>query len=167
MASQNWFSKKVVILGAPSVGKSSLIGRFVYQKFSDSYLSTIGVKIDKKTITQGDYTVDMILWEVAGQEKLIQSYLKGCEAVIYVIDLSRPETFENLAAVCHNFTALLEDLPFFCVGNKLDLVTEQEALSIQKEYAIAYLASAKTGDTVETLFSDVAKALIDKYVNKP
>ena len=63
-------SKKIAILGSHAVGKTSLISRFVEQKFPEKYLTTIGLKVDKKTVKLEDYTVDLVIWDIAGQDEM-------------------------------------------------------------------------------------------------
>jgi len=168
MTNQNSFSKKIVVWGAPSVGKTSLISRFVYQKFSDSYLTTIGMKIDKKTVSIKDYTIDMVLWEVGGQERLIENYMRGCEGVIYVIDISRQETYEDLERIWDFLERVVPDAEKIIIANKVDLVSPSELKSIVKKLDVDpdFYASAKTGENVEEMFEDLAERLIEKYKNR-
>ncbi|MEP5613658.1 MAG: Rab family GTPase, partial [Cyclobacteriaceae bacterium] len=93
-------SKKVVIAGYFGVGKTSLVKRFVHEKFSDQYLTTIGVKIDKKTIDVNGTSINMILWDIAGEQsasKIPKNYFMGAHGLLYVFDLSREETYQNLS----------------------------------------------------------------------
>lgn len=96
-------SKKVCLLGDFAVGKTSLVRRFVHDYFDDQYLSTIGVKVSRKTINiaQGEQIVEltMMLWDLAGSEEfthLRASYLRGAAGVLLVGDLTRPLTFDTL-----------------------------------------------------------------------
>ena len=75
------------------------IYKFLYQKFSDKYMTTIGVKVDKKVIDIDDKTMTMLIWDIAGevsQDKVPGSYFLGASGIIYVFDLSREGTFENI-----------------------------------------------------------------------
>ena len=157
-----WLSKKVVIMGPPAAGKSSLIGQFVYQKFSEVYLTTIGLKIDKKSIEVGDISLDMVLWEVAGQEKMIENYLRGCEGVIVVMDISRPELFDEIERIWTRLDVLVPNAKKCLVANKTDLLHPEvldshlQQLSTQPHY----LSCAKNGENVETCFLDLAKLML-------
>src|SRR5579863_7193776 len=79
--------KKVCMLGGFSVGKTSLVRRYVESIFSDTYLTTVGVKIDKKTVATPDRTVTLILWDVAGEDDVStvkMSYLRGAAGYVLV-----------------------------------------------------------------------------------
>ena len=92
-------SRKVLITGSFAVGKTSLFHRFVYNTFSEQYLTTIGVKVDKRVVEVNDEPLSLILWDIAGevsQKKVPKTYFLGASAVIYVFDLSRKQTADNL-----------------------------------------------------------------------
>jgi len=85
-------SKKVVILGQYGVGKSSLIRQFVHRKFSEKYLTTIGVHVQKKVLDINGVQLSMILWDLEGDtsvSKVRPSYLVGSSGLIYVLYLCR------------------------------------------------------------------------------
>ena len=89
--------KKICMLGSFSVGKTSLVKRYVESVFSESYLTTVGVKIDKKTVALGDRTVNLILWDLAGEDDLSSlrmSYLRGAAGYVLVADGTRPATLD-------------------------------------------------------------------------
>ena len=99
-------SKKICLVGDFSVGKTSLIRRFVENKFSDRYLSTVGVKISRKSIEVetaiASQLVNLLIWDIEGQTKfqsIATSYLKGASGSIIVADITRPETLEHLSAL--------------------------------------------------------------------
>ena len=88
--------KKVILTGSFGVGKTSLFNRFVYSKFDEKYLTTIGVKVDKKSLTIEGEEVTLLLWDIAGeisQDKVPNSYFLESSAVVYVFDLTRPSTY--------------------------------------------------------------------------
>src|SRR5258707_408911 len=90
--------RKICMLGGFSVGKTSLVKRYVQSIFSESYLTTVGVKIDKKTVTLGDRVVHLILWDLAGEDdmsSLRMSYLRGSAGYVLVADGTRPATLET------------------------------------------------------------------------
>jgi GTPase SAR1 family protein len=87
--------KKVCMLGGFSVGKTSLVKRYVDSVFSETYLTTVGVKIDKKTVDLSDRIVNLILWDLAGEDdiaSLRMSYLRGTAGYVLVADGTRPST---------------------------------------------------------------------------
>ena len=98
-------SKKVCLLGDFAVGKTSLVRRLVHDMFDDRYISTIGVKVSRKTITiardQDIIDLSIILWDLAGSEEfnhMRASYLRGASGLFLVADVTRPATLANLPA---------------------------------------------------------------------
>lgn len=159
-------SKKIVLIGHFGVGKTSLIRRFVENTFSEDYKVTIGVHISKKTldIPEGEL-ISLIIWDLEGQDdikKTRPSYLLGTNGFIYVFDLSRPATFENLNSEITFLKENYPKIPVKVVGNKMDLVNKvylQENSNYFKPF-VDFFVSAKTGSRVETLFSKLAQELI-------
>lgn len=165
-------SKKVCLLGDFAVGKTSLVRRFVYNRFDDKYISTIGVKVSRKTVavSAGGNLVEitMMLWDLAGSEEFNQvraSYLRGAAGAILVCDLTRPETLENLQAYAATLLATNPNAKLVIATNKSDLVEQQRLAPEQIEQTAAqlnapfYLTSAKSGNEVETLFRHLAELL--------
>jgi small GTP-binding protein len=158
-------SKKVILTGSFGVGKTSLFNQFIFQSFSDKYLTTIGVKVNKKTVTVGDDSVSILLWDIAGeisQDKVPNSYFLGAAAVIYVVDLGRPATFVNAIHDIQHLRKLIPDCVLKIVGNKNDLVQADELRNLEKEmtHPCDIYTSAKTGENVEALFSELAADLL-------
>lgn len=156
-------SRKVLITGSFAVGKTSLFRRFVYNEFSDKYLTTIGVKVDKRELTINGQDISLVLWDVAGevsQEKVPKSYFMGASAVIYIYDLTRPRTCDNLQADINIIQDILPGCMIKIVGNKKDLVAEHDLLTINQSITTDYFTSAKTGENVSQLFEDIAKGLL-------
>jgi small GTP-binding protein len=156
--------KKVILTGSFGVGKTSLFNRFLYNQFSDKYLTTIGVKVDKKTVIIEGEEVTLMIWDIAGeisQDKVPNSYFLQSSAVIYVFDLTRPSTYGNME---FDLKYLNEKVPgglIKVIGNKKDLISEEEVQKVMREvHQIPdIITSAKTGENVENLFFDLAKAL--------
>ena len=150
--------KKVILTGSFGVGKTSLFNQFVFNKFDEKYLTTIGVKVNKKAIMVDDDEVSLLIWDIAGevsQDKIPTSYFLGASAVIYVFDLTRPSTFKNL-------TKDLEYLRTLMVGNKKDLLSDEAIRAIANEIPQKWdiITSAKTGENVNELFQLVGKELV-------
>lgn len=160
-------SKKVILVGNFGVGKTSLTRQFVYQKFADEYLTTLGVKIDKKIMPLGEAQVNLIIWDIAGevsQTKVPKSYYLGANGVIYVFDLSRPSTFKHITEDLEYIQQLLPNVPYILAGNKKDLLTEEELKNTINELPLPceYLTSARTGESVEKMFQDLTKKMINR-----
>ena len=160
-------SKKIVLLGHFGVGKSSLIRRFVENTFSEDYKVTIGVHISKKTVevSNSEDSITLIIWDLEGHDDLKKtrsSYLLGTHGYIYVFDLSRPVTLENLKSEVMFLKDNFPNIPVKVVGNKLDLVSKPylKQYSDIFEDLVDFYTSAKSGDKVESLFSMLAADLI-------
>lgn len=163
-------SKKVIITGSFGVGKTSLFNRFLYSKFDEKYLTTIGVKVDKKVIDVNGQDLTLLIWDIAGeisQDKVPHSYFLGTSGVIYVFDLTRPSTAKNLASDLEYLKKIAPGVRLKVIGNKRDLVSEQDV----KEYVEAtkvsfdFLTSAKTGENIEELFFSLGKDLMNGTIS--
>jgi len=161
--------RKICMLGAFSVGKTSLVRRFVESAFSDTYLTTVGVKIDKKSVAIGERTLDLILWDIAGEDEVSTirtSYLRGTAGYLLVADGTRPVTLDVACSLRERVTGLLGELPFVLLLNKCDLVddwrvpAERVATLRQAEWPVT-TSSAKTGEGVEQAFRELADRLLD------
>ena len=168
MDSTKWISKKIALLGHYGVGKTSLISRFVYGQFPESYLTTIGLKVDKKTVNIDDFCLDLVIWDIAGQEDVTNVphfYLKGCAGVVYVFDVSRPATFNNLDSQLTQIQSLLPDAEILVVGNKKDLFSDTELKELANivNAPVDLFTSAKEDEGVETLFMMMANKLVGAH----
>ncbi|HKZ48539.1 MAG TPA: GTP-binding protein [Thermoplasmata archaeon] len=164
--------KKVVLLGDGAVGKTSLVRRFVIDKFSDEYIATIGTKVTKKDFRldgpHGPVDLTMMLWDVLGQrdyQTTHESSIRGARGAIVVYDVSRPDT----AASAQTFwlpllSRVAGPVPYVLIGNKVDLVEDRKAAEVKlKEIAKdvpASLCSAKTGESVEAGFLSLGERLL-------
>ena len=161
-------SKKIVILGHFGVGKTSLIRRFVEDSFSDKYKVTIGVHITKKVVeVNADEAVSLIIWDLEGTDEvqlIRDAYLLGTHGVVFVFDVSRPSTFQNINEDLKIVAEKTPNTPLIVVGNKIDLVinNELQGLLIENNIEANYLTSAKTGDSVNEMFTHLASLLHDK-----
>ena len=175
MAQPIKISKKVCLLGTFAVGKTSLVRQFIYQKFEESYLSTMGVQLSSKLVdpvkdpkTGRVNHVNLILWDLAHLEKFdttVKTYLHGAHAAVVVLDLTRPQSFSEYDEIIRQFFDSAPKAKIVLVGNKSDLTDDQDARQhIQKLAAdlecAAFFASAKTGENVEEMFFSLAQSLI-------
>ncbi len=172
--SPDFIKRKVLLLGDASVGKTSLIRRFVVDKFSDDYITTIGTKVTKKDLRLelGNRTVDLslMIWDVLGQKgyKGIQeSAFRGARGVLLVYDLTRPETRESLGEYwIPRVRSVSGAVPMLVVGNKVDLVpskpkAEDEVSDVGKAHGTqAFVSSAKTGENVESVFVAIGRLVV-------
>ena len=158
--------KKIVLLGAPGVGKTSLVRQFVESLFDAAYLTTIGVKVDKKRVEVGGQDVTLMLWDIAGAEAhftVPASYVRGASGYLLVVDATRPDTLDDGLDLVDRHTDTLAGAPGILLLNKADLVHDWRAV----EAAVAadgrwrghvIRTSAKTGEGVEAAFQQVAHA---------
>jgi hypothetical protein len=156
--------KKICMLGGFSVGKTSLVRRYVHSIFSEAYLTTVGVKIDKKTVQLPDRVVSLILWDLAGEEhtfSLRMSYLRGSSGYVLVADGTRPSTLEVAHSLHQRVEADCGVLPFVLLLNKCDLkeqwgIPDAELDGLRRNGWWVRPSSARTGESVEDAFLDLA-----------
>jgi small GTP-binding protein len=159
--------KKVCLLGATGVGKTSLVKQFVEGIFSERYLTTIGVKVDKKLVTTASQQVQLMLWDIEGVDRYCgfqAKYLRGASAYLVVIDHTRSQSLVEGMEI-HRMAREVSDAPAILVVNKTDLEegwhwNQDEILELQKQFLSCFRTSAKTGDQVEPLFSFLAEQLL-------
>ncbi|MBL9135741.1 MAG: GTP-binding protein [Verrucomicrobiales bacterium] len=160
--------KKVVLLGTPGVGKTSLVRRFVQSLFDEKYLTTIGVKVDKKSVRVGAAEVQLMIWDVAGPENRFSvpsSYIRGAAGCLLVIDGTRPETLEGGLDIVHQIEREIGSMPLVLALNKSDLVPEwrvqdSDLAAFHRLGCAIVRTSAKNGCGVEEAFLKLAAATI-------
>lgn len=158
-------SKKIVLLGHFGVGKTSLIRRFIDNEFETNYQVTIGVQVKKKELSINGDSVTLMIWDIEGNtsiKKMRNSYLLGSSGFIYVFDLSRPETYENLSSELSYLNEKFPNLPILTIGNKEDLVNSEDLTQYFKKQniPISTFSSAKTGDNVTEIFHQISQLLL-------
>jgi small GTP-binding protein len=161
--------KKVCMLGGFAVGKTSLVSRFVSSIFSEKYLTTVGVKIDKKSLTMDDREVTLMLWDIYGQDEfqtVQQSYLRGSSGYLLVVDGTRRATLETASKLQEIAQQVAGSVPFVVVLNKADLASEWQVderglWKLADRGATIVRTSAKTGEGVEETFLKLTRAMID------
>lgn len=160
---------KLVFLGDPSVGKTSIITRFMYDSFDNTYQATIGIDFLSKTLYLEDRTIRLQLWDTAGQERfrsLIPSYIRDSSLAIVVYDITSRASYDNVGKWIEDVRAERgEDVILMLVGNKIDLaekrmVSSEEAAEKAKSLDALFIeCSAKLGYNVKALFRQVASSL--------
>ena len=159
-------SCKICLLGASAVGKTSLVRRFVKGIFDERYLTTVGVKIDKRTVERDGEQINLILWDLSGEDEFSQlrmSYLRGAAGYLLVADGLRPATLAKVIDLERRARAELGVRPFVLALNKADRsddwrLDEAELQSLQDEGWTILRTSALTGDGVEKAFDMLAGA---------
>ena len=158
------------MLGSFSVGKTSLVERFVHSIFSDRYLSTVGVKISKKAVNIDNTEMSLVLWDMEGKDDyadINMSHLRGLMGFFVVADLPRLDSFEAALVIRRAVLDLLgEDTPHMLLLNKSDRPTwevDEERIEAAKASGIKVLrTSARTGMAVNEAFESLAKDMLMK-----
>ena len=182
---------KICLLGDCSVGKTSLIRRFVFDTFEERYLPTFGTNITKKTMTipypEYKHKVDLTLlvWDIMGNpgnkfESYIDQYqhfvphnryFLNAKGAIVVCDITRENTFENLKKWVQYLFSFCGEVPILIVGNKIDLIDKKEieisdlTKFAQENKGESTLTSAKTGENVEKMFYTVGDMIVGSVVD--
>lgn len=177
MSQKNLLKLKICLMGESSVGKTSLIKKFVYDDFDETYSSTIGTKVTKRELTinhpdSGDpLDVYMLIWDIMGEQCFIEmlkmSYFFGARGIIAVCDVTRKNTLGELNTWIEGAQSVTKEIPMVILGNKCDLEDQRQIeLSEVEEFAKGYnktqafLSSVKTGYNVEKTFDILSKMIV-------
>ena len=158
------------MLGSSSVGKTSLVRRFVESIYSDQYLTTIGIKIEKKVVRAAGHDVTLMLWDIHGEDifqKVQISYLRGMSGYLLVADGTRKHTLDEALALANRTAETVGKVPAVLALNKCDLESQWEIdpdrqAKLAAEGWTTLRTSAKTGESVEQAFLQLAQAILKK-----
>lgn len=167
------------MVGDFGVGKTSLIRRFVDRQFSDQYLSTVGVKISRKTVELSEVSqqekldLQLLIWDLEGHTKfkgIAPSYLQGSSGAIVVADVSRKETIDRISEHTQLFLSINPKSSIIVALNKADLVDEEKLEKLVQliqnqgleRVTEIYYTSAKTGLYVDDIFQKLAYKSLEK-----
>jgi small GTP-binding protein len=166
--------KKVCLLGDSSVGKTSLIKKYVYDTFDDKYIATIGTKTVKKEL-QVDYfgkplDLTLMIWDILGQKEYrrVQAMsFEGTSGALMVSDVTRPETLQSLKEYwAPQLKKVAGNVPMVFLANKVDLV-DSANLELSELAGLAdsfqgrhFLTSAKTGENVDNAFLAMGRQIM-------
>ncbi len=172
------YSFKVIIIGPPAVGKTSLLNRFVHNEFDLSYKLTIGVDFLTKTLEyQPSNKAKLQIWDIGGQERfkfLHRSFYDGAFGALVVFDLTRQQTFSGMKTWISEMRSILaDDIPKIIIGNKADLIPDiglvidrNEVEEYSENHGCIYIeTSAKTGENVELAFQELTLLMVKRMVN--
>ena len=163
---------KIIVIGDPAVGKTSLLKTFCAEKFEFEYIPTVGVNITKEKVTVKDdmgknTDVSLMIWDIAGQPQfymLHRPYFNGADGMVLVYDVTRSSSFSNInnwysTAVKYGLSAI----PRILIGNKIDLKDERKIILPMAEHlsqkinAPFFETSALTGENVHLIFQKIAE----------
>lgn len=160
---------KILVIGDSGVGKSCMLLRFADNRFTDSYISTIGVDFCIRTIELDGKKIKLQIWDTAGQERfraVTRSYYRGAAGALLVYDVTRRITYNHLTTWLTDARNLTNpNTVIMLIGNKKDLegqrdVTYEEASAFAKQNGLIFVeSSAKTGENVEEAFLRTAKLI--------
>jgi small GTP-binding protein len=169
------YSFKIILIGPPAVGKTSLLNRFVHNEFDLSYKLTIGVDFLTKTLEyEPSNKAKLQIWDIGAQERfkfLHRSYYDGAFGALVVFDLSRQQTFSGMKTwVSEMHSILVDDIPKVIIGNKSDLISDigqvvdrNEAEEYSENQKSIYIeTSAKTGENVEEAFKELTLRMVER-----
>ncbi len=164
---------KIIIVGDPNVGKTSLILRYTDNAFRRNYVPTLGVMVSDKIFKIEDSVVQLTLWDIGGQQKfqtMRNQFYRGSDAVFLVFDLTRPESFKNIhkwySDVVEQIKDRSEEIMGFIIGNKNDLkdqikITDEMANQMAGKLELGFIeTSALLGENVDYAFSTIANLLL-------
>lgn len=163
-------SKKICMLGSFGVGKTSLVSQYVSSIFSDKYLSTVGVKVDRKSVSVQGQDVTLMLWDLYGEDgfqSVQKSYLRGASGYLLVVDGTRFQTLASARELQKMAASVVGPVPFVVALNKADLGSEWQ-LDDRALLEIAELGwpllrtSAKSGLGVQESFERLTRAMLEQ-----
>jgi small GTP-binding protein len=162
-------NKKICMVGAFAVGKTSLVKRYVESLFSEKYHTTIGVKIDKKNLTYQNKDVQLMIWDIEGVDiftDLKPSYLRGASGILLVIDGTRSKSLETAKQVKQLVDDNLGKIPTLLLINKSDLreswqFSEDDTKSLAISENNTFITSAKTDQNVERAFERITHLMVE------
>ena len=181
MGDRDIMKAKLCLAGASSVGKSSLIRRYVLNEFDDRYVETIGTKVSKKQVSvplkdEEPVMVNLMVWDIMGQmgfrELLQEQYFQGAQGILAVADITRPKTLDDLYIWIDQIDRIAGAVPIVLAVNKVDLPAETHIPeAVLRKFAHAFdcdivRTSAKTGENVEEVFWRLAGHVIHKALQR-
>lgn len=159
--------KKICMMGAFAVGKTSLVRRFVHSIFSDTYQTTIGVMISKKALTVDDVEYQLVIWDLEGRDEFTDvrsNYLRGAAGILFVVDVTRPHTLTVVRQLRYEIQKHVGDIPALILLNKSDLADQWRLdgdvlQQLEAEGCALIRTSAKSGDQVDASFIALVRAM--------
>ncbi|KAK8894612.1 hypothetical protein M9Y10_023049 [Tritrichomonas musculus] len=169
---------KFIIIGESSVGKTCIIMRYTEDRFTDSFLTTVGVDFKVKEVSVDGQLVKLQVWDTAGQEQfhtITKSYFRGAHGILLCFDVGKLETFEKTHMWMDSIhESAAENVDVVLIGNKNDIPPDKRAVSseegnkLAEEYNIPYFeTSAKTGEGISEAFDALIRIVMSRKVSEP
>ncbi|MFX1453379.1 MAG: GTP-binding protein [Promethearchaeota archaeon] len=167
---------KLILFGNPAVGKTSIIDRYVNNKFEEEYISTLGYNVFEKSIEINDNTVSFMIFDIGGQEKfeeLRKKYAAGAKAAFLVYSVTDRNSFENIIDWHKDLERMTDNATFILIGNKVDLensrqVQKNEGVDLAEKIGANqfFETSAKTNQEIDNAFHGLAKMYLKNALAK-
>jgi small GTP-binding protein len=168
-------SLKIIIIGDTSVGKTSLMKRFIEGFYNDKTLSTIGIELFKKEVSIQDKQYIMKIWDTCGQERfrsISKNYYHNAHGIILVFDINSKSSFEHLSEWTESINQNIsnKNTPLVIVANKCDLahiITDKEIEEYSTKNKVkVFKTSSKDNINVEATFLYLGEEIIKKGLIK-
>jgi small GTP-binding protein len=178
MQNAKYFRRKICLIGDAAVGKTSLIRKYVEDRFDDKYIVTLGTKVTVKEVSvkrnadDKAVCVTLMIWDILGQrefKRLQTSYYRGANGGLIVADITRKETLKNTHDWILSLFNNVGKVPLILLLNKSDrknqtTITSKEIEDVISKWNIPYMyTSAKTGENVEKAFKKIGEMLLEKH----
>lgn len=165
---------KLCLLGDSNAGKSSILERYIFNRFDPNILTTIGAAFHAKEITINKKTIRLQIWDTAGQERyraLTPMYYKHASMVLIVLDCTDYECIDKATFWINQVKKDIPDCPIYLVVNKIDLqmvIQEDDIEKLSNYFTTKKIyVSAKLGNNIDELFSDIVNILLENVEDLP
>ncbi|CCO47796.1 putative Ras GTPase [Vibrio nigripulchritudo SOn1] len=163
-------AKKICMIGAFAVGKTSLVRRYVESIFTDKYHTTIGVKISKKYVDLSPEPIQLLLWDLEGKDvytNINTSYLRGASGAMLVVDGTRPDSLDVADELRTLIVDNCGDIPITLMLNKCDLedqwsIGNDKITRLEEKSSAVFKCSAKSGQNVDEAFQKLAEIMLER-----
>ena len=159
---------KILLVGDSSVGKTTLLLKYVVGKFSDSHITTIGVEYKDKPIILNNRNINLQIWDTSGQERyrsITKNFYRNADGILFVFDVTREDTFAHIKDWLISSDECDKDFKKIIVGNKIDLervVSKEKIENFGKAKNMkCYEVSAKTGEGLDDIFKAIAELILE------
>ena len=161
---------KLLLLGDSSVGKTSILLKYISNKFDESSISTVGVDYMDKIIDYNKFKIKLQIWDTSGEEKfrtITKNFYRNADGLLVVFDLTKKESYDHIRSWINEAKENNDKLKTILIGNKLDLkderiVTNEVAKQFAEKNNLKYIeTSAKDGTNINESFQAIIDLLFD------
>lgn len=165
------FEKKLVLLGSSTVGKTSILNRFMRDSYSEQTVATVGTSIKSKLITVDNYNVKLQIWDTGGHERfrsLTPMYFHDADACIIVYDITSKQSFDEVKYWLKDLDEKgPQEVLIALAGNKCDLeslrnvlTSDGQGFAKENKIPIFIETSAQSGQNITELFTEIAHGFV-------